>query len=47
MTELKYHCEYCGKEIDIETYNNNNGYCNECFEDLSTEIEDDFGVWGF
>ena len=38
-------CEYCGKEISKEEYENERfGYCDECTEDLMTEEEED--VWG-
>ena len=44
MNKMKQ-CEYCGKEISEEEYEDErNGYCYECTDDLMTEEEED--VWG-
>ena len=43
--ESKMRCQYCGKQISKEEYENERyGYCYECTDDLMTEEEED--VWG-
>lgn len=43
--ESKMKCQYCGKPISKEEYENERyGYCDECSDDLATEEEED--VWG-
>ena len=45
LVEKMKHCEYCGKEISDEEYEQERyGYCDECTDNLMTEEEEE--LWG-
>ncbi|MDH5770294.1 MAG: hypothetical protein OEZ25_03290 [Candidatus Bathyarchaeota archaeon] len=37
MTEEKFYCSVCGKEIPTEEYESYDGLCWECWDDQMTE----------
>ena len=43
--ELK--CQHCGKPITREQYDEQNGYCDDCYLDIedNDELEDDDGFF--
>lgn len=44
MTEQKYYCRICGKEISKEQYEEHDGLCD--FDETNEEDEEDFDFIG-